>query len=203
MYTTAGKAGFITAMYILLVPVLNFLLFRKQNTLMVWAAVALGVLGMYLLCMTEGFSLTRGDAMVCLCALLFSGQILSCDRFAGTGNPLAISAIEFLTSAVIAGVLAFLMEEPSWTQVKAAIIPILYCGLISGGVGFTLQMIGQRYTDPTVASLLMSLEAVFALISGALILQERLSSRELLGCFIMFAAIVLSQIPPSVFRKRG
>ena len=194
--TTAGKAGFITAMYILLVPVLNFLVFRKKNPLLVWAAVGIGVLGMYLLCITEDFTLTRGDLMECVCALFFSCQILSCDHFVRKGNPLTISAVQFLTAAVIAAAVAFTTEEPAWEKVEAAMIPVLYCGLLSGGLGFTLQMIGQRYTDPTIASLLMSLESVFALAAGALLLHERLSSRELLGCFVMFAAIVLSQISP-------
>ena len=203
VYTTAGKAGFITAMYILLVPVLNFLLFRKKNPAFVWAAVGIGVVGMYLLCINEGFTLTKGDVLECICALFFSCQILSCDRFTGKGNPLTISAIQFLTTAVLAGIAAFIMEEPAWAQIEAAMVPILYCGLVSAGLGYTLQMIGQRYTDPTVASLLMSMESVFALVAGAVILHERLSTRELLGCLVMFIAIMLSQISPELLRSIG
>ena len=193
--TTAGKAGFITAMYMLLVPVVNFLLFRKRNTWLVWLAVLVGVAGMYLLCVNEDFSLTRGDAMVCLCALLFTGQILCIDRFAPGADPIRMSAIQFATAVVICGAAAFLLEAPSWDEVASAAVPILYCGLMSGALGYTLQIIGQRYTDPTVASLLMSLESVFAAVGGALLLGERMRPRELAGCAVLFAAIVLVQLP--------
>ena len=195
VYTTAGKAGFITAMYMLLVPILNFVLFKKKNTWLVWTGVLIGVAGMYLLCITDGFSLTYGDTLVCICALLFSGHILCCDHFVRLGNPLFISAIQFTTVAVISSVAAFIAEEPSWQKVISAAIPILYCGIVSGGIGYTLQMIAQKFTDPTIASLLMSLESVFAVIAGALLLGERMTARELAGCIIMFAAIVLVQIP--------
>ena len=193
--TSAGKAGFITALYILLVPLLNLILFRQRCGLHVWIAIAIGVAGMYLLCMKEDFTLARGDIQLCICALLFSGQILACSFYSRRGDPVCIAAIQLLTVAVISGVLAFIMEEPSWDKLRAAAIPILYCGIMSGGVGYTLQMIAQRYTDPTVASLLMSLESVFAVLGGALLLHERMSGRELLGCAIMFVAIILVQIP--------
>lgn len=195
VYTTAGKAGFITAMYMLLVPVIGFVFFRRRNPLTVWLAVAVGVLGMYLLCMDGGFRLTRGDALVCVCAVLFSCHILCCDHFARLGDPLWISAIQFLTTMVISGAAAFIMERPTWAKIASAAVPILYCGIVSGGIGYTLQMTAQRFTDPTVASLLMSLESVFAVIAGALLLGERMSSRELAGCAVMFAAIVLVQLP--------
>lgn len=195
IYTSAGKAGFITAMYMLLVPVIEFLVFRKRYPWAVWLAVAVGVVGMYLLCVTEDLRLTRGDALVCLCALTFSGHILCCDHFARIADPVRISAIQFGVAAVISGVIAFCTETPSWDKVAAAAVPILYCGFMSGGVGYTLQIVAQRYTDPAIASLLLSLEAVFALLGGALLLGERMSGRELLGCLILFAAIVLVQLP--------
>lgn len=195
VYTTAGKAGFITALYMLFVPILSFILFKKKNTWLVWTGVLIGVIGMYLLCITDDFSLTYGDMLVCICALLFSCHILCCDHFVRLGNPLFISAIQFTTVAVISSVAAFIAEEPSWQKVISAAIPILYCGIVSGGIGYTLQMIAQKYTDPTIASLLMSLESVFAVIAGALLLGERMTARELAGCIIMFAAIVLVQIP--------
>ena len=194
VYTTAGKAGFITAMYMLLVPVINFVFFKKRNSWIVWLAVLLGVVGMYLLCMTEGFSLGRGDTLVCICAVLFSGHILCCDHFVKLGNPIRISAIQFASCTVISAVAALILEQPSMAKIVSAAIPILYCGIVSGGIGYTLQIIAQKFTDPTVASLLMSLESVFAVIAGALLLGERMTSRELLGCAIMFAAIVLVQI---------
>jgi len=201
VYTPAGKAGFITAMYMLLVPVINFVLFKEKNTWLVWLAVLMVVFGMYLLCVTEGFSLTRGDTLVCICAFLLSGHILSCDHFTQLGNPIQISAIQFLTATVISAALAAVLEEPSWEKIVSAAVPILYCGIASGGIGYTLQMVAQRYTDPTIASLLMSLEAVFAVIAGAILIHERMSLRELTGCIVMFIAIILVQIPLKPGRK--
>ena len=195
VYTSAGKAGFITAMYMLLVPVIGFVFFKKKNTWLVWLAVAAGVIGMYLLCITESFSLTKGDALVCVCAVLFSGHILCIDHFVQKGNPIQISAIQFAVVTVISAVLAAVLEQPTPAKLASAAVPIIYCGLISGGLGYTLQIVAQKFTDPTIASLLMSLESVFAVIAGALILSERMSRREALGCIIMFAAIVLVQIP--------
>ena len=193
--TTAGKAGFITALYILLVPLLNLVLFKKRSSVHVWLAIAVGVFGLYLLCMTENFRLARGDTLICICAFLFSGHILCCDYFSRRADPIRLAAIQFVTTALVSGVIALIMEEPSWEKIRAAALPLLYCGFVSGGVGYTLQMVAQRYTDPTVASLLMSLESVFAVLAGALFLHERMSGRELLGCVIMFIAIILVQLP--------
>ena len=137
--TTAGKAGFITAMYMLLVPVVNFVLFRKKNTWLVWLGVLVGVAGLYLLCVNENFSLTRGDAMVCVCAVLFTGQILCIDHFAPEADPIRMSAVQFVVSTVVCGAAAFLLEQPTWEKVASAAIPILYCGLMSGAVGYTLR----------------------------------------------------------------
>lgn len=194
-YTTAGKAGFITALYILLVPIISTVFLRKPSSWIVWIAVLLGLAGMYLLCMTEGFSLARGDALVCVCAMLFTGHILCCDRYAGRGNPVRISAIQFVTASVVSWTLAFIFETPSVEAIRSALVPILYCGLASGGIGYTLQIVAQRFTNPTVASLLMSFESVFAVLGGAVLLHERMSTRELLGCMVMFIAIIVVQIP--------
>jgi len=157
---------------------------------------------MYLLCVNESFSLTRGDAMVCVCAVLFSGQILCIDHFAPRADPIFMSAVEFATAIVICGVAAFMLEKPTWEKVASAAVPILYCGILSGAVGYTLQIVAQGFTDPTVASLLMSLESVFAAVGGALVLGERMRPRELVGCAVMFAAIVLVQLPLPQ-RRRG
>ena len=193
--TTAGKAGFITAMYMLLVPVIRLVFFRDRGTALVWSAVALGVAGMYLLCVKDSFRLTRGDTLVCLCAVFFSAHILCCGHFARRADPVTLSAVQFATAAVLSAAMAFLTEEPSWEKLAGAAVPILYCGIVSGGVGYTLQITAQKYTDPTVASLLMSMESVFAVLAGALLLSERMTSRELAGCAVMFAAIILVQLP--------
>ena len=193
VYTDAGKAGFITTLYILLVPVIRFAVFRKKQARLVWLAVAMGVLGLYLLCVTQSFTLTRGDALLCVCAFLFSGHILCCDHFAPRGWLLGICAVQFAVASALSWLIALFAETPTWDKLVSAAVPILYCGLLSGGVGYTLQMFAQKHTDPTVASLLMSLEAVFAAAAGALLLGERMSARELIGCAIMFAAIIIIQ----------
>ena len=195
VYTSAGKAGFITSLYILLVPVINLLIFRQKSSLRIWCGVILGIVGMYLLCVKEDFSVTYGDMLIGICALLFSGHILCCDHFSKRADPLKLSFVQFVTTAVISGAAAFIIETPTWEKVFSAVIPILYCGIVSGGIGYTLQMTAQKYTKPTVASLLMSLESVFAVLAGALLLGERMSIQELFGCIIMFAAIVWVQIP--------
>lgn len=195
VHTTAGKAGFITAMYMLFVPVFNFILFKKKTTKTVWLAVVLGLVGTYLLCVKENFTLTSGDALILICAVLFSGHILCCDKFAPDCDPIKLSAIQFAVSAIVCTVLAFIFEKPTVGGILSATVPILYCGVISGGVGYTLQIVGQKYTEPATASLIMSLESVFALIAGVIILQEKMTGLELLGCIIMFGAILLVQLP--------
>ena len=196
VYTTAGKAGFITALYMMLVPVINFLFFKKKNTWLVWLGVVTGVVGLYLLCMTDkSFSVTKGDGLILICSVFFALHILVCDHFAPLGNPVKISAIQFITACLCTWVLALLWEEPTWAKIVSAAVPIAYCGVMSGGVAYTLQILAQRDTDPTVAALILSLESVFAVIGGAIMLHERMSPRELIGCLVMFIAIILVQIP--------
>ena len=193
--TSAGKAGFITAMYILIVPVVNILVFRKKYPWLVWLAVLLGVIGMYLLCMTESLRLSHGDALIIVCAVVFSAHILWCDYFVKNADPIRMSLIQLALTALISWVLALIFEHPSMEAIRAAAVPILYCGIASGGIGYTLQIVAQKYTDPTVASLLMSLEAVFAVLAGAVMLKEHMTTRELFGCIVMFIAIIMVQIP--------
>ena len=194
VYTTAGKAGFITSLYMLLVPVVSFVLFKKHHAINVWIAVVIGVIGMYLLCMSESLTLSMGDGLVFICAVLFCGHILCCDHFAGRGNPVRISAVQFIIGAVISWIAAFIMESPDIGDIMEAIVPVLYCGIASGGIGYTLQIIGQKYTEPAIAALIMSLESVFAVIGGAVILGETMSTRETAGCIIIFLAIIIVQI---------
>ena len=193
--TSAGKAGFITAMYMLLVPVINLILFRKKSPAVVWIAVLIGIIGMYLLCINEEFSLSRGDALVSVCALVFSFHIICTDHFVQNANPVGMSVIQLYVTALLSAVVAAFTENPSWNDVRAAIIPILYCGLGSGAIGYTLQIVAQKFTEPAVASLLMSLEAVFAVLGGTLILGEKMTTREAIGCLVMFIAVILAQIP--------
>ena len=195
VYTTAGKGGFITAMYILLVPVINWILFKRKSRPLVWIAVLMGIAGIYLLCVTEGLTLEKGDALVMVCPFFFAGHILCCDYFVQRANPVELSAIQFFTVTVLSTIMAFIVENPTWQQVAEAVVPIVWLGVLSSGTGYTLQIIAQQWTDPTVASLLMSLEAVFAVMGGAVLLGERMSARELIGAAIMFAAIILAQIP--------
>ena len=195
VYTTAGKGGFITAMYILLVPVINWILFKRKSRPLVWIAVLMGIAGIYLLCVTEGLTLEKGDALVMVCPFFFAGHILCCDYFVQRANPVELSAIQFFTVTVLSTIMAFIVENPTWQQVAEAVVPIVWLGVLSGGIGYTFQIIAQQYTDPTVASLLMSLEAVFAVMGGAVLLGERMSARELFGAALMFAAIFLAQIP--------
>lgn len=194
VYTSAGKAGFITAMYMLFVPIISFVVLRKKSPWLVWLAVVIGVVGMYLLCVNEELTFTKGDVMMLVCAILYSCHILCCDHFAKQGDPITISAIQFATASVISTVLAFIVEKPAIGPVLAALAPILYCGFVSGGLGYTSQMVGQKYADPAPASIIMSFEAVFAVLGGAVMLHERMSVREAVGCVIMFAAIILVQI---------
>ena len=201
VYTEAGKAGFITAMYILLVPIINFLFFRKKNTWIVWLAVAVGVVGMYFLCAQEGLSFSKGDLLMLACALFFSFHILCCDYYVQRGDAVRISMIQFFACALISGIIAQIVEHPTWEQTRTAILPILYLGIVSGGIGFTLQIVGQQFTEPTIASLLMSTESVFAVIFGAIFLHEYMNGRETVGCLLIFAAIILAQAPIPVKGK--
>ncbi|MDO5346681.1 MAG: DMT family transporter [Lachnospiraceae bacterium] len=193
-YTTVGKAGFITAMYIVLVPVLGIFL-KKGAGIRVWISVALAVAGLYLLCMTEKFTLGKGDAYVLLCALFFSFHILTIDHFSPMVDGVKMSCIQFLVSGVLSGILMLVFEQPRIGSILSAWMPILYAGVMSCGVAYTLQIVGQKDMDPTVASLILSLESVVSVLAGWALLHQHLSMRELLGCAVMFAAIVLAQLP--------
>ena len=193
--TTAGKAGFLTALYIVFVP-LGKRLFGQRIPLRVWVSVALAAGGLYCLCAageTGGFR--PGDLLLLSCAVMFSIHILSVDYLGPALDSILLSYFQFLTCAVLAWASAFLLETPAWNDLKSAWLPIAYAGLLSGAVGYTLQIVAQKHADPTVASLLMSLESVFSALAGWIILQEALSAWELLGCALVFAAVILSQLP--------
>ena len=193
-YTTVGKAGFITAMYIVIVPILGLFVGKKVR-LIAWISVGLSVIGLYLLCMTESLSLGKGDILVLICAFCFSFHIMIVDHFSPKVDGVRMSCIQFFTCGIICGIPALLTESPNLHSILAAWQPILYAGALSSAVGYTLQIVAQKNTDPVIASLLMSLESAFSLLAGWVILHQYLSPKELFGCLLMFAAIMLSQVP--------
>ena len=198
MYTTVGKSGFITAMYIVIVPVLGIFL-KKKAGIRIWGGVLLAVIGLYFLCMTPGnISIQKGDVLTGLCAVAFSFHILIVDYFAPKLDGVKMSCVQFLTCGILSSIGMMLFEQPTIEAVLAAWLPILYAGALSSGVAYTLQIVGQRGLNPTVASLLMSMESVISVIAGFLILKQALSGREVLGCAIMFCAIILVQLPDRV-----
>ncbi len=203
IYTPAGKAGFLTALYIVLVPLISMVFLGKRYGWTTFAGIILGAAGLYFLSISGGLTITAGDALVILCALCFAVQILLIDRFVAKADALKMAAWEFTVCTVVSWVLAFIKETPSAEQLSAALVGILYCGVLSGGMGYTIQMIAQKYVDPAAASLLMSFEAVFAVLGGVLMLGESLSLREIIGCILMFAAVIIVQMPSSFGRKKG
>lgn len=193
--TTAGKAGFITALYIVIVPLLGIFVHKKIPGI-TWICVGIAVVGFYLLCVKEGFSISTGDLLVLCCAFFFSLHIMAIDRFtSGQVNGVLVSCVQFLTAGILSILLMVIFDTPVWADIWAAKWTILYAGILSCGAGYTLQILGQRDTDPAVATLIMSLESVFAVLSGWLILHEQLSLKELFGCILVFAAVLLAQIP--------
>lgn len=192
METTVGKAGFITTLYIIIVPVFGLFL-RKKVPGKVWIAAAVAAVGMYMLCINESFSVSRGDTFVFLCAIIFAVHILVIDYFSPKTDGVALSCIQFYTAGIICTVAAFAVETPTWGQFVSGIVPILYAGVMSCGVAYTLQIIGQKNVEPTVASLILSMESVVSVLAGWVILGQELSSKELAGCVLVFAAVILVQ----------
>ena len=193
-YTQAGKAGFLTALYVVIVPFLSIFIGKKVHK-KIWACVVLSVIGMYLLCISGSMSLGLGDILVILCAVGFSVHILAVDYFVERMNGVLLSCLQFLISGAISIVCMLIFEEPNLEAIMNAKMVLLYAGFLSCGAGYTFQIVGQKGVNPTVASLILSLESVFSVIGGWLLLHEVLSAREITGCIIMFAAIVIAQAP--------
>lgn len=192
--TSAGKAGFITALYVLIVPLLGLLL-RKKQPKSIWLCAGAALCGFYLLCVREGFRVGSGDLLVLICAVFFALHIMAVDHFCEAGaEPAAMSCIQFFTAGLLAAVCMLIFESPQPEQIRSARLSIAYAGILSSGVAYTLQVFGQRDTPPAAATLLMSLESVFAALSGWLLLNEALSPRELAGCALVFAAVIASQL---------
>ncbi len=204
-HTSVGKAGFITALYIVIVPILG-LLFHKKCRPLIWLGVCLAVAGLYFLCMAggdaqaaagqifPGIPIGKGDFLVFICALLFSGHILAIDYFTERVDGVKMSCIQFWVCGIVSGIGMFLAEEPHFPAILMAWKELLYAGVMSCGVAYTLQIVGQKGMDPTVASLILSLESVISALAGLFILGQKLSGAEILGCILMFAAIVLAQL---------
>ena len=193
-YTTVGKAGFITALYIVLVPIFGIFL-KKKVGIKIWISVVIAVAGLYLLCITERFTISKGDFLVLLCAIVFTVHIMVIDYFSPKVDGVRMSCIQFLVTGILSAVPMFLLEKPSLSAVFAAAVPLLYAGVMSCGVAYTLQIVAQRDADPTVASLILSLESVFSVLAGWVVLGQALSAKEISGCVLMFGAIILAQLP--------
>lgn len=194
LHTTVGKAGFITALYVIIVPIFGLFL-RKRVPLLVWFCVMLSVAGLYFLCMPKDkFTLAFGDMLVLVCAVLFAIHILVIDYFSPKGDGVTISCIQFFTCGVLSGI-GMIFEQPSIVSIWAAKWPILYAGVLSCGVAYTLQVVGQKDVNPTVASMILCLESVVAVLAGWVILGETLNVRQSVGCILMFVAILMAQLP--------
>ena len=203
-HTTASKGGFITALYVVIVPLLSILV-RKRPSPQVWAGVVLALTGMYLLCMTsDRLQLEIGDAFVLACAFLFAVEIMVVDRYSPFVDAVRLSFLQFLVVAVLSTVFMLSVEHPGMEAIRSALPAVLYAGIFSSGIAYTLQIIGQDGVDPAIASLVMSFESVFSALSGWLVLHERLNGRELIGCALIFIAILLAQIEiPLKKRENG
>lgn len=201
-YTTVGKAGFITALYVILVPIAGIFLHKKTSVL-TWISVILSVIGLYLLCIKEDISIQKGDFYVLLCAIVFTLHIIVIDYFVNFVDGVKMSCIQFFVCSVLSFIVMLFTETPDMNNIFSASVSILYAGILSCGVAYTLQIVGQKGINPTVASLILCLESVISALAGWLILGQKLSTREFTGCALMFTAIILSQIPVKyIFKKK-
>lgn len=192
--TDAGKAGFITALYVVIVPIYA-LLFGKKSPPKVWVSIGIAVIGFYLLSVKNGFSIELSDLLILLCAFIFAAQIMAVDIFSPRCDGVRLSIIQFATGFVLNAIFALILEGPiDFSGIGDNILSLLYLGVFSSGIAYTLQVIGQRNLNPGVASILLSLESVFGAIGGAIIFSETMEPREIIGCVIVFSAVVLSQI---------
>ena len=199
--TDAGKTAFITALYIVLVPVFG-LVIKKKAPALVWVSVAVAVVGMYFLCIKNGFAIESGDLLVLACAAAFAVQILIVDRFVSFVDGVKLSCIQMLTSGTLSLIFALLTEKIELSAVIDCAVPILYLGIFSSGVAYTLQVVAQKGTNPTVVSLILSLESVIGAIASAIALKEQLLPREYIGSALMLVAVVLAQLPGNVFKRK-
>lgn len=193
-YTTASKAGFISTIYVIIVPIMGLFLHKKVRPL-IWVCVLIASIGLYLLSIKEGFSISKGDFIIFLSSIGFACHILAIDYFSPKIDGVRVACLQFFVCALLSIVIMVVFEKPTIVNILKSWAPILYAGILSSGVGFTIQVLAQKHTDPTVASLLMSLESVFAMICGMVILKEVLTQREVLGCILMFVSTTIAQLP--------
>ena len=201
--TDAGKASFITALYVVLVPVYALAL-RKKAPLNVWISMPIAVAGFYLLCITGELSMVLSDVYVLACALIFPFHILAIDKFSPKCDGIRMSCVQFLVATVVNSALALIFESPiSFTDIGVSIMPILFLGIGSSGIAYTLQILGQRGVNPAAASILLSLESVFGVLGSVIFLGEKMSCREYLGCAVVFVAVIISQIDVSTLKRKA
>lgn len=191
--TTAGKAGFITALYIVIVPLLG-LFMKKRVGWLTWLGIGVAVVGLYLLCVTEDFTIQRGDAIVLIGTLFWALQIVFVDLYVDRVDGLKLSCMQFVVAGILSAISAFIFESPKLDQIIACGGLLLYMAVVVVGVAYTLQIVGQKTTPPAIAAIILSLESVFAVISGAIFLGESMNQRELLGCFLVFIAVIMTQV---------
>jgi drug/metabolite transporter (DMT)-like permease len=200
-YTTVGKSGFLTSMYIVIVPILGLLVGKKVHKKLI-GCIILAVIGLYFISITDSFTLSKGDTLVCICAVCFAVHIMLVDRFAPGVDGVILSCIQFFVSGILSGIPMLIFEQPEIKDILAAWLPILYAGVMSCGVAYTLQIIGQQHTEPAVATLLMSLESVFSMVGGIVIIHQIPTARETFGCVLLFIAVVIVQLPIFEGRKK-
>lgn len=202
--TSAGKASFITALYVIIVPVYALCL-KKRAPINVWVSIAIALFGFYLLCITGDFKIVASDLLVIVAALIFPVQILAIDKFSPMCDGVRMSLVQFATATAVNLVLALILESPiAFSAVWSAVLPIIFLGIGSSGIAYTLQIIGQKGVNPAVASLILSLESVFGVVGSAILLKEKMTLREYAGSAIVFVAVILSQLDfKALFAKRN
>ena len=201
LHISAGKCGFITAFYIILVPIYGIFL-KRRCPAVTWLGVVIALVGLYLLCIKESFTLGKGDPLAFACAAVFAGHIMVIDRYSPLVDGVRMSCIQFFVAGGLSLLAALFFEDIQWSYVLAGWRPLLYAGALSCGVAYTLQVVGQNGVEPTVASLILSLESVFSVLAGWIVLHDAMTGRELTGCLLMFFAIILVQLAPALQQRR-
>ena len=204
-YSTSGKIAFITAFYMFFVPLFSVMFLKKKIAVLTWVSIFIGLIGLFLLCINpaELTNINLGDILALICAVFYAVQIMLIDKYLGDGTSgVQLSFMQFFVAAIISIVAMFIFEQPNLADIKTAAPSLLYSGIMSCGIAYTLQIVGQKHASPVVASLLMCLESVFAVITAAIVLNENMLPREMAGCLIMFGAIILSQVSESLSSKR-